>query len=136
MRQKFSSPIEEMRFARVHLRGALILVNGFQRIPRFLLDVTKQMMEFGSVLPREQGASMAPRVFILSGVRISDCQFVRVVVIARIQLSSLLQIRDRITRLSVVGQQLSELVICFEACWITLDCVAQRFFCSLRRGGG
>src|SRR5712692_219751 len=136
MRQKFSSPIEEMRFARVHLRGTLILMNGFQRIPRSLLDVTKQMMQFSSVLSREEDASMGASVFILSGVRISDCQFVCVVVIARIQLSSLLQIRDRITRLSVVGQQLSELVLCFGACWITLDCVAQRFFCSLRRGGG
>src|SRR5438552_3999767 len=82
----------------------------FQRIPCFLLDVTKQMMQFGSVLSREESASAGPGIVVLSRVRISDCQFVCVVVVAGIQLSSVLQIEDRITGLSIVRQQLSELV--------------------------
>ena len=48
--QQFSSPIEEIGFARVQFRSALILFNGFQRITQSLVNFAEQVMRLGFFL--------------------------------------------------------------------------------------
>ena len=44
MHQQLGSPIEEVGLARAHFRRALVLLNGFERITQFLLNVAQQVM--------------------------------------------------------------------------------------------
>ena len=46
MSQKFRSPIEQVRFARIKFRRALVLPNRIEWIAEFLLDVAQQVMKF------------------------------------------------------------------------------------------
>ena len=55
MQQKFGPPVKHIRFARIQIRGALLLAHSLQRIAQFLLHIAEQMMELGAVIMRDQG---------------------------------------------------------------------------------
>ena len=66
MDQQFGSPVEEVRFTRIQFRGALVLANRRQRVPRPFFYVAQQVMHFGPLLPGEQGMGIQAGVFIFS----------------------------------------------------------------------
>src|SRR2546426_9415252 len=113
MHQELSSPIEEIGFARVQFRCALVLPHAFERIAQSLLDVAEQVMKFGFVLLlNEQASNICARTLVFTGAGISERQFVGVFVIAGIELRSPLEVGERFASLSVIDERFPEAVIC------------------------
>src|SRR5208337_3982835 len=95
MNQKLGSPIEQVRFAGVKFRRALILPNRLQWIAELLLDIAQQVMKLGPILMRlgrmrlvltnEQGARLRARTLGIPGAGISERQLVGIIVIAGVE---------------------------------------------------
>src|SRR5271163_222851 len=102
VQQQLRTPIEEIGFARIKFGGALVLVDGIERITKSFLHVGEQVVNLGRIVMREESLRALASALFVAGIRIGSCEIVRVFKAGGVELCGALKIWNRFTRLSVL----------------------------------
>ena len=78
---------------RIHLRGALIVTDGFEGIAELLVDITDEVMQFGLVMSEQQICGAITGDDEIAGLEVRQHQIIRIFVIRSVVGGGTLEIR-------------------------------------------
>ncbi len=81
MHEKLAGPVEEIAFARVHVRGDFVFVGGDDEVAVFFFDFGKEIVQLGGIFLLEQRLNQGARVFRAADADVGESEVVAVVVV-------------------------------------------------------
>ena len=111
MQKQLRAPIEQMRFTRIELGGALIVSDRFQGVSEFLIDIPQEMMQIRSIVGYEQLCCFVSGDAVVAGLGVCQRQIIGVLVIRRVVGSGTLQKGNRLAGPAIRDKQLAQLMV-------------------------
>src|SRR5207249_7267467 len=113
--QQAVSPVEEMPFGGIRVRGALILFGCAGEVSRALFDVAEQIVELGGVLRADHPLDLRARLVQLSGLEQREREIVPARVVSRVDSAGAFEMRDGRLQLTRLKIERCELIFRLEA---------------------